>query len=184
MPQFFKHSLFIQCLKLKKTLMFHKSNNYWETLPLLDYSWLCFSFPRKSCCDSRFLHLHQFLSGNFLACSLIWTFTSQSSCSPPCFHPAWSSHTMPLFRLQYRCVTSSRFTEREQIFYKHGYILNRQGLQTKYLFGCTAEIRLCCNKKTVGTPLLIILTLSLKQFLSHSNSLLLLMLLLVSWIWK
>lgn len=116
MPQFFKHSLFIRCFKFKKTLMFHKSNNYWETLPLLDCSWLCFNFPRKSCCDSRFLHLHQFLSGNFLARSLIWTFTSQSSCSPPCFHPAWSSHIVPLFRLQYSCVTRSRFTERKLLY--------------------------------------------------------------------
>lgn len=54
-------------------------------LSLLDLSWLFLSFPRKSCCDSRFLHLHQFLSGNFLVCSLIWTFTSCFSCSPPCF---------------------------------------------------------------------------------------------------
>lgn len=58
------------------------------------------SFPRKSCYDSRFLHLHQFLSGNFLACSLIWTFTSQSGCSPPSSCPAWSSDAMFHFRLR------------------------------------------------------------------------------------
>lgn len=81
-----------------ESILFHKSNNYWEkTKSLLDSSWQCFSFPRKSCCDSRFLHLHQFLSGNFLACSLIWTLTSQSGCTPPCF---------PQRGLQMPCSTS------------------------------------------------------------------------------
>lgn len=86
--------------------MFYKSSNYWEALLLLDFSWKCFSFPRKSCYDSRFLYLHQFLSDNFLACSLIWTFTSQSSCSL-CLPPARSTDAMLHFRLRYSSAHSS-----------------------------------------------------------------------------
>lgn len=49
----------------------------------LSFFWKCLLFPRKWCRDSRFLPWHQFLSAHFLACSLIWTFTSRSGCSPP-----------------------------------------------------------------------------------------------------
>lgn len=59
-----------------------------ENVPVVHSLWLCSNFSRKSCCDSKFLYLHQFLSGYFLACSLIWTFTSHSSSSPPFFPPS------------------------------------------------------------------------------------------------
>lgn len=89
--------------------MFHKSSNYWETQPWLDSSWQSLGFPRKSCCDSRFLHLHQFLSGNFLACSLIWTFTSRSSVLSSLLPPACLSEARLSLRLHFSMATSLGF---------------------------------------------------------------------------
>lgn len=99
--------LTIKCISLNLSFV-GENCDYWESLCLPNSSWKCFGFPRKWCYDSRFLHLHQFLSGNFLASQpymdfhiTVWLLSSLPSSG------VLLSHAMLHFRLRKSRLQSS-----------------------------------------------------------------------------